>query len=237
MSDTIRDPSPAEIKRWEAEAGKFAAEERKALAETDKFASEAENSKVAGELAKIDLARARRADDEEMASNKYNFVYTFNDVVSESTVKYCVEQLSLWSRLRPHCEIEIIFNSPGGGVIPGMALFDYIRLLRMRGHRITTTTLGMAASMAGILLQAGDHRVIGREAYILIHEISAGAIGKIGEMEDEVKFLRKIQGRILDIFAARAKVKRGYFASHWRRKDWWLDSAECLKIGLVDEVR
>ncbi len=124
-----------------------------------------------------------------------------------------------------------------------MALFDCIQELRRKGHFITTRALGMAASMAGILLQAGDKRVISREAYLLIHEISAGAVGKIGEMEDDMIFLNKIQGRILDIFATRCqatkapnKLTRQRLANGWKRKDWWLDSAECLKYGLVDEV-
>jgi ATP-dependent Clp protease protease subunit len=147
-----------------------------------------------------------------------------------------MERLAYWSRTEPGCAIELIFTSPGGSVIDGMALFDFIQQLRRAGHFITTRALGWAASMAGILLQAGDKRVMAKESYVLIHEISTGAVGKIGEIEDEVKFVKKIQGRILDIFAARANVKREYFAKHWKRQDWWLDSDEALKIGIIDEV-
>lgn len=72
---------------------------------------------------------------------------------------------------------------------------------------------------------------------MLIHEVSFGAGGKIGEVEDEVAFVRKIQSRVLDIFAQRSTLTRRQIENRWRRKDWWLDSAEALKLAFVDEVR
>jgi ATP-dependent protease ClpP protease subunit len=73
-------------------------------------------------------------------------------------------------------------------------------------------------------------------------------MGKLEEIKDEVKFMEKMSNRVLDIFAKRCaeagkngtatkpltkeQLKRG-----WERKDWWLSSDECLKFGLVDEVR
>jgi ATP-dependent Clp protease protease subunit len=152
--------------------------------------------------------------------------------------------------------ITVIFDSPGGSVIDGMHLWDFLSYVKSQGHHLTTVAFGMAASMAGILLQAGDTRVLGRESYLLIHEVSFGAGGKIGEVEDEIKFIKKIQSRVLDIFAERAadalitrgdrklenrkeviKERRQKVARNWERKDWWLDSTECLEFGLVDEVR
>lgn len=221
----------------EAKAAQLAAEARKAEAEAKRAEADATETLINIRFNEINLHDRERKEAEDLADNRYHHVYFFADQVNESSVSRCVDRLTEWHRLSPDCEIEIIFNSPGGSVIPGMALFDYIRLLRRQGHKVTTVALGYAASMAGILLQAGDHRVIGQEAYVLIHEISAGAVGKIGEIEDEVKFIKKIQGRVLDIFAERSTKKREYFARHWRRKDWWLDSAECKKLGIVDEVR
>jgi len=187
--------------------------------------------------AELLLAKAERLEQAELATNKFHHIYVFDGTVCANTVEKCIDQLTMWMRNDPKCDIEIILFSPGGEILPGMALFDFIQRVRGAGHHVTMTALGMAASMAGILLQAGDRRIIGRQAYVLIHEISAGAVGKIGEIEDEVKFIQKIQKRVLDIFAARAKVSRAYFVRNWRRKDWWLDSDECLRIGFVDEIQ
>lgn len=209
---------------------------RKLLAEAARAEAEAQTSRAEAVVAEIAQRDLERKEQEVLATDKYHHVYGFNDPVSSSSVGECVSRLNLWARNDPGCDIKIVFNSPGGSVIDGMALYDYLQTLRAKGHKITTVAMGMAASMAGILLQAGDHRVTGAESYVLIHEITAGAVGKIGEIEDVVEFVKMIQKRVLNIFAARSNKKAAYFAKHWRRKDWWLSSDECLRLGIVDEV-
>ena len=210
---------------------------RKLLAEALKAEAEAQGARAEALSAEIETRALERKEAEILASNKYYHVYVFNDQVTESSVNACMAQLNVWARNSPKCDIKIIFNSPGGSVTQGMALYDYLQTLRGGGHKLTTVAMGMAASMAGILLQAGDHRAIGAESYVLIHEISTGAIGKIGEIEDTVKFVNMIQKRVLEIFASRSNKSAAYFAKHWRRQDWWLNSEDCIKLGIVDEVR
>jgi ATP-dependent Clp endopeptidase proteolytic subunit ClpP len=210
---------------------------RKLNAEADHAEAEAQIARAQAIAAEIGQRDLERKESDYLAGNKFHKVYAFNDIVSSSSVGACISQLNIWSRTDPKCDIEIIFNSPGGSVVDGMALYDYFQALRRAGHKLTTVTFGMAASMAGILLQAGDVRVIGAESYVLIHEISTVAIGKIGELEDVVEFCKKIQKRVIDIFATRSNKPHSYFEKHWRRKDWWLDSSECMRIGIVDEIR
>ena len=224
------------------DVGKFPKEvipalKRKLNAEADHAEAEAQIARAQAIAAEIGQRDLERKETDYLAGNKFHHVYAFNDAVGSSSVGACISQLNIWSRTEPGCDIEIIFNSPGGSVIDGMALYDYFQTLRRAGHKLTTVTYGMAASMAGILLQAGDVRVIGAESYVLIHEISTMAIGKIGDLEDVVEFCKKIQKRVIDIFATRSNKPASYFEKHWRRKDWWLSSDECVKIGIVDEVR
>lgn len=220
-----------------AQVEKLLAEARKANSEADNFDElkrQAEENTVVVKIARQQVERQEAA---VLADDQYHFVYQFDGAVGGNTVSACVKQLTRWSRVNPGQSFEIIFNSPGGGVIEGMALYDFITQLRGKGHKITTTTLGYAASMAGILLQAGDVRVMGKESYLLIHEISFGASGKIGEIEDEVEFVKKIQKRVIAIFAQRSKLTKREVAAKWKRKDWWLDSDEAFKLGLIDEIR
>jgi ATP-dependent Clp endopeptidase proteolytic subunit ClpP len=133
--------------------------------------------------------------------------------------------------------MEIIFSSGGGSIVDGMALYDFIQDLRAQGHRITTSTLGIAASMAGILLQAGDVRTMGREAWLMIHEAAFRTEGKIGEIEDTVDWIKKVQERVLLIFAARSQMSAEDIRAKWTRRDWWIDSDEALQLGLVDALR
>ena len=183
------------------------------------------------------LAKAKRDEQETLAGNRYNFVYTYSDQVTASTVKSCITQLQEWHRLHPGCDMEVVFNSPGGNVIDGLSLFDFIQYLRVSGHHITTSTIGMAASMAGILLQAGDVRIMGQESWLLIHEASFAAVGKFGEIEDTVEWVRKIQKRVLRIFAERSQLSEKQIGTRWKRKDWWIDAEDALKMGFIDEIR
>ena len=180
-----------------------------------------------------------RDEKDALASDRYNHTYQFVTQVTDSSVERCMERLTAWDRQEPECDIQIVFNSPGGSVIAGMALFDFITGLSRRGggkHTITTLGLGYAASMAGILLQAGDRRQMGKQAWVLIHEISFSAIGKIGEVEDTTEWAKRICKRVVDIFASRSHMKKSYIEAHWKRKDWWISSEECLKLGIVDDV-
>ena len=222
--------------RIAAQIAKAEAEAERAKAEAAKFRAEAEQAEHSAVVSRINREQAERRYLEEKTGDKYHHVYWFTGAVDAASVKACMSALDMWDRLEPGCDVEIVFISPGGSVISGMALFDHILNFRVRGHKVKTVARGYAASMAGILLQAGDKRVMGREAYLLIHEVSSLAVGSMGQIEDEVEFLKKIQGRILDIFAKRSKLSKATIRRRWRRKDWWLSSEEALRFGFVDKV-
>lgn len=208
------------------------------LAEARKTNAEAEKLEAEAAVAILDAEKAKRQAAEELAADKYHHRYCFDAAVGDSSVEPCIKQLAEWDRLDPKCAIEIVFvSNPGGSIIAGLALFDYICQLRRGGHHITTSTLGMAASMAGILLQAGDIRVMAKESWLLIHEATFGAMGKVGEVEDTTDWVKRIMKRVLKIFADRSNLSVGQITKKWRRKDWWIDSDEALRLGLVDEVR
>jgi ATP-dependent Clp protease protease subunit len=173
----------------------------------------------------------------DLADASEHRILTFYGEVGALSVSKALTELGIWARRDPTQPIKLIFNSPGGSVFDGLALFDYLTELRADGHQITTVGMGMAASMGGVLLQAGSHRVLAPNAYMLIHEVSSLAWGGASELEDEVVFVRRLQDRILDILAERSTMTRQQIARKWKRKDWWLDAPEALKLGFVDEVR
>ena len=218
-----KDEINAEVAKILAETKKLEAEARKAEAEADK------------EVLEANAAFRKRARDK--ASDEENHLYRFSGSVDKASIKNCIKKLTEWSRLDPKCDIEIIFSSPGGEIISGFELFDFLQELRNKGHKITTGSLGMAASMAGILLMAGDVRWIGHQSWMMIHRAAFGAHGKTFEIEDEVEFVKRIEERILDIFHARSKLTKLKIKRNWDRKDWWISADECLELQLVDEVR
>jgi ATP-dependent Clp endopeptidase proteolytic subunit ClpP len=220
----------ANLKKLEAETKKIEAETRQALAEAAKAEAEVRE-------AELDAWTTERAVQIKLATDEENHLYRFDGEVSKNSVNRCMKKLTEWSRLDPKCKMEIVFSSPGGGIISGFELFDFIQDLRSRGHHITTGSLGYAASMAGILLQAGDTRWIGHQSWMMIHRAAFGAIGKTFEVEDEVKLVKRIEYRILDVFVSRSKLSRTKIQRNWNRKDWWITADECIEMGLVDELR
>ena len=239
MGETPREPTDEERARWAADARRFDAEARK-------FAAEALEAEHKAAVTQIMLDREVEKRDREVAADDYgDRTYRFLSQVSEESVNKCIRQLDAWHRADPDCKMRIIFDSPGGAVIPGFHLFDHILQLR-EDHEINTVTRGYAASMGGILLMAGEKRTMGRNAHLMLHEVSFGAQGKIGDVEDWVDFAKLLWNRALDIFAERCKgasdetatkrLTRRALDSKSRRKNWWIPADLALAYGLVDEV-
>ena len=239
MSDEIRSKKEiaADIALKEAEARKMEADAKNAEALFRKNEIEADKSAVELQFKKMDLIAKEEKRAKEKAADEENFLYRFGSEVSSSSVSSCIKKLTEWHRINPKCNIEVIFSSPGGSIIDGFELFDHIQHLRNEGHHIATGTLGYAASMAGILLQAGDTRWIGQQAWMMIHRAAFGAYGKTFEIEDEVKFVKRMEERILDIFTSRSNLTRNKIKRNWERKDWWISAEEALELKLVDEIR
>jgi ATP-dependent Clp endopeptidase proteolytic subunit ClpP len=183
--------------------------------------------------AELEAFRRREADS---AAEEGRRTYTFYSRVEEESVRACMATLTSWSSKSPGAPLTILFNSPGGAVHDGLALFDFLRHLRASGHNLTTIALGRAASMGAVLLQAGDRRVIGANAFIMLHEVSNGASGKVSEIEESVELSKRLQKRLLTILATRSTLAEAQIQRKWSRRDWWLDADETLSLGFADEV-
>lgn len=240
MSDDLH---PAEIAELEAKAEKYLAEADQARMEAEHARTMALGAAITAERENLNLHSERRKEEQYRAGDYESRVYHFTKEVDDESVARAINTLSTWSRLDPGCGMTIFINSPGGGVAHGMYLYDHIRDLSRAGHHITTVARGVAASMAGILVQSGDTRKMGREAWLLIHEASSLVWGSTGEIKDRAEWLKKLSDRIAGIFYDRSKktdapkkLSRETIAKKMERRDWWLDSGDALAYGLVDEV-
>ena len=236
-AEAVTEAINQEIKRAELE--KIRIEAAKVSADLRKVELEAKHGELLIEEQSISMTQLRRAAKEEDARDYWHHRYIFGDSVSAKSADQLIHSLTRWSRTNPGCEMEIVINSPGGDIISGFAIVDFIKSLRDSGHNIRTHAIGMAASMGGVLLQAGTTRSMGSNAMLLIHQGGLGAVGNYGEVKDRVKLMEIFHERILDLFVERAdgKVSRATLKKNWERQDWWLTAKEALKLGLVDEVR
>lgn len=158
------------------------------------------------------------------------------DGVDDATVYDLMHRMDTWSAIHPNVPITFCINCPGGSVISGNALFDFLLELRRRGHHLTTKCIGMAASMGGILFQAGDERVITPRSWVLIHEVQGIVAGSFSEMEDDMRFNERLQEQALAILVERSTLSKRAIKAKWRKKDWWIDSAEAIKFGFADRI-
>ena len=240
IGETVRedfdDSVDADLKRAQAEKARAEAAAQHA-AETLSLA-QARTALAEAEKTELELREMQRLERDILSTDRYHHVYYFRGEVDDSSVQMCIARLNGWRRNEQPSEIELVLFSPGGSVLAGMALYDHLVAMRQEGWKVTTVVRGFAASMGSILLQAGDVRVCGPESYILIHEISTGAIGKISELEDEVAAAQLIMNRVWDIFVSRSngKLTKAKIRALARRKDFWLDSSEALKLGIVDRI-
>jgi ATP-dependent protease ClpP protease subunit len=210
-------------------------------AEAEKMRYEAESARYEAEMQKINLERAVRTEEFDLLGDFYHHVYFFDSDVTQKSVNSCLRTLEAWHRQDPACDMEIRITSYGGSVVHGMSLVDQLTQYSLRGggtHKITITVRGAAASMAAIILQTADVRLMGQQAYLLVHEPSGVAEGSTGDLKDTMKWFDSISNRIAELFVARSggKISLPDFQNLWQRRDVWLDSDESLGYGFVDAI-
>ncbi len=128
--------------------------------------------------------------------------------------------------------ITIIINSGGGSVTAGMTIYEVMKSCRSQIHTVCT---GEAASMAAILLAAGDKRSAKPNARIMIHNLSAGAGGNIADIRTQVKEMEHTEDEMVNLMA----FHTGKTPEEYRRaidRDNWMSAEEAKEFGLIDTV-
>lgn len=163
-------------------------------------------------------------------------VYPYFGDIDPVTAARFIQTTSLWSRRNPGSDITVVLNSGGGSIFSGLGVYDHIMGLRSKGHKVTIKVLSVAASMAAILLQAGEDRIIGSNALILLHEGSGELGGSMADIEDSSKMFRMLSDRISNIVANRSGMTVRKYKALIKRRDKWLTADEALALNLVDRV-
>jgi len=131
-------------------------------------------------------------------------------------------------------DINIYVNSPGGSVTAGLAIYDTMQFLTCD---VTTYCLGMAASMAAVLLCAGTKgkRFALPNSDIMIHQVHGGAQGQASDVERQVDYMFKLKKRLIKIIAQHTGKSEDQVRQDSDR-DYYMSASEAKAYGLVDEV-
>lgn len=182
---------------------------------------------------------ARVKEQDRLAKPGVNRRFNFFGTVSPDNVDTAIDVLEHWEARDPGCPITITFNTNGGSVTDGLALYDTIQRLKRKGHHVTTRGTAVVASMGIVLLQAGTERVLDTRTKVLVHQGSSSFGSQRmtkAEMDDYNRLSDMLQNDILDILSERATISRDEIADRWDRRDWWMTAQEAVELGFADRV-
>jgi len=199
---------------------------------------EIRQTRAEADMAELDLIIKQEQEADRQAKPGYNRALYINDAVVGHNVDLWIGALEHWERRLADIErpITVTINSPGGSVMDGLALYDTMQRLRRKGTPIITRATGLVASMATILLQAGDERIADKNVQILVHEMSSRVGGKVSGIADEAAFFERLNDRLFNILGERSTLSARQIKNRANRKEWWIDADEALKLGFVDRV-
>jgi ATP-dependent Clp protease protease subunit len=129
-------------------------------------------------------------------------------------------------------EIAVRINSPGGDVFEGTAIYN---LLRAQGKPVTVYVDGIAASSASIIAMAGDKRVMGPNAMMMIHNAWTMCVGDSGDLRKMADTLDKVNDAIAETYILRTG-KSGKEIADLMNAETWLTAKDCLEQGFATEI-
>ena len=131
-------------------------------------------------------------------------------------------------------DIQMYINSPGGAVYSGLGVYDTMQYVT---PDVATICIGVAASMAAVLMCAGAQgkRTALKHSRIMMHQPSAGAGGQASDIEITVNQVRKLKQELYDVISHHSGQTVEKIAADFDR-DYWMTSIEAKEYGLVDEV-
>ena len=131
--------------------------------------------------------------------------------------------------------LEVQINSVGGDVMAGLGMYNMLRNWAGAGKQITTRVTGVAASIASIIMLAGDRREMPSNAFAMVHAVKSGAWGTADEIRDQADVVDKVQASLRNIYVDRMGIDEAK-ATEIMAKDTWLNADECLEMGFVTAV-
>jgi len=154
--------------------------------------------------------------------------------VNDVTASLVVAQMLFLESEDPTKDIHFYINSPGGVITAGMAIYDTMQYVKCD---VSTTCIGMAASMGAFLLAGGTKgkRFALPNAEIMIHQPSGGAQGQASDIKINAEHILRIRDKMNKLLAENTGKSIEQVALDTER-DNWLTADEAKAYGLIDAV-
>lgn len=131
-------------------------------------------------------------------------------------------------------DIKFYINSPGGSVTDGLAIYDTMRYVK---SDVSTICVGMAASMAAVLLASGTagKRFALPNAEVMIHQIMGGTEGQASDIKIRAERILKLKDSLNKILADHTGQKIAKVEKDTDR-DYFMSAGEAKTYGIIDKI-
>ena len=154
--------------------------------------------------------------------------------IDDYTANVIQAQLLYLDSADPGKDVSIYINSPGGSVYAGLGIYDTMQYVR---SDVSTICTGMAASMAAVLLVAGQKgkRFALTHSRVMIHQPLGGVQGQASDIEITAREIQKLKNELYTIISDHSgqPFDKVYADSD---RDHWMTSDEALEYGMIDRV-
>ena len=157
-----------------------------------------------------------------------------NDEIDNYTSELVKSQLLYLEQMDSKKDIKLYINSPGGSVYDGLGILDTMEYIK---PKIITVNTGLAASMAAVILCAGDKRKSLKRSRTMIHQPMSGSYGfaQASDIEIDAKEINSLKKELYMIISQKSgqdykKVEQD------ADRDYWMNSVEAKEYGIIDEI-
>jgi ATP-dependent Clp protease protease subunit len=156
------------------------------------------------------------------------------EAIDDHTANIIIAQLLFLEAEDKNKDIKFYINSPGGSVVSGLAIYDTMQYISCD---VSTICVGMAASMASVLLASGapGKRLSLPNSEVMIHQVMGGFEGQASDIKIHAEHILKIKDKMNKILAKHSGQKLSDIEKDSDR-DYFMSAEEAKKYGLIDKI-
>ena len=154
--------------------------------------------------------------------------------IDDGAANTVIAQMLFLENQDPEKEIKLYINSSGGSVTAGLAIYDTMQYMK---PEVSTICIGIAASMASVLLAAGTKgkRFCLPNSEVMIHQVMGGTQGQATDIKIHAEHILKIKDRLNHLLAKHTGKDLATVEKDSDR-DYFMSAEEAVKYGIVDKV-
>lgn len=162
-----------------------------------------------------------------------NRIILLSGEINDDTANVIIAQLLYLDSLNQN-DIQLYINSPGGSITAGMAIYDTMNFIK---SDVSTTCVGMAASMAAFLLSCGKKgkRYCLPNSEVMIHQPLGGVQGQATEINIVAKRIINLRKKLNTILSKNTKKTLKQIEKDTER-DYYMSATEALEYGIIDKI-